>query len=68
MMEVLKFKCELLSDIVLNDTPATEGKAQTIPFIPGSNFLGVVASKLYDREDERSFLIFQDHPRFCVMT
>ena len=37
MMEVLKFKCELLSDIVLNDTPATEGKAQTLPFIPGSS-------------------------------
>lgn len=65
MMEVLKFKCELLSDIVLNDTPATEGKAQTLPFIPGSNFLGVVASKLYNKEDERSFLIFHSgHVRF----
>lgn len=57
-MEILKFKCELLSDVVLNDTPATKGKAQTLPFIPGNNFLGIAARTLYDKEDERSFLLF----------
>ena len=57
-METLRFKCELLSDIILNNTPATQGEAQTLPFIPGSNFLGLVAKKLYTAEDERSFLIF----------
>lgn len=50
-METLKLKCTLLSDVVLRDTPTTEGKAQTLTFIPGNNFLGVVARSLYDKED-----------------
>lgn len=57
-METLKLKCTLLSDVVLRDTPTTEGKAQTLTFIPGNNFLGVAARSLYDKEDERTHLIF----------
>lgn len=57
-METLKLKCTLLSDVVLRDTPTTEGKAQTLTFIPGNNFLGVAARTLYDKEDERTQLIF----------
>ncbi len=57
-MERLKFRCQLLSDIVLVESPATEGKVKTLTFIPGNNFLGVVAKHLYISEDERSFLIF----------
>lgn len=57
-METLKLKCTLLSDVVLRDTPTTEGKAQTLTFIPGNNFLGVVARSLYDKEDERTHLLF----------
>ena len=57
-MEKIQFKCELLSDIVLNESPATEGKRKCIDFIPGNNFLGIVASQLYKETDETSWLIF----------
>lgn len=46
-MKELKFKCTLLSDVILNRKSATTGPNETLDFIPGSNFLGIVASKLY---------------------
>ena len=44
-MSILKFKCTLLSDVILNQKAATEGPNATLDFIPGSNFLGIVANK-----------------------
>lgn len=44
----LNFKCTLLTDVILNQKSATEGSGQTLDFIPGNNFLGIVASQLYD--------------------
>jgi len=41
------FKCELLTDIVINGSLATEGNMTTLNYIPGSNFLGIVAGQLY---------------------
>ncbi len=41
------FKVSLKSDVVLNTKLATEGNMETLDFIPGSNFLGIVASQLY---------------------
>lgn len=46
-MKVLKFKCTLLSDVILNRKAATNGPNETLDFIPGSNILGIVASSLY---------------------
>jgi|GEM_PF-127191 len=46
-MKTLKFKCTLLSDVILNVKTATEGNNSTLDFIPGNNFLGIVA-KEYD--------------------
>lgn len=46
-MKTLKFKCTLLSDVILNVKSATEGSNKTLDFIPGSNFLGMVAARLY---------------------
>ena len=43
-MKKLQFKCTLKSDIILNTKAATEGSQSTLDFIPGSNFLGIVAS------------------------
>lgn len=43
------YKCTLLSDVVLNSSLATEGNMNTLDYIPGSNFLGIVASKLYPK-------------------
>ena len=48
-MSELFFKCTLLSDIVLNSKLATEGNMTSMNYIPGSNFLGIVASKLYNK-------------------
>lgn len=47
-MTRLYFKVKLLSDIILNQKAASEGPNATLDFIPGANFLGIVASKFYD--------------------
>ena len=46
-MKKMKFKCKLLTDIVLSQTSSSEGNQQTLDFIPGNNFLGIVAQKIY---------------------
>ncbi|MBD5358030.1 MAG: hypothetical protein HDR88_13655 [Bacteroides sp.] len=51
-MKVLKFKCTLLSEVILNRNSATSGPNETLDFIPGSNFLGIVAGKLYPRDSD----------------
>lgn len=48
-MNVLRFKCTLLSDVILNQKSATEGTNVTLDFIPGNCFLGIVAGVLYDK-------------------
>ncbi len=53
-MKTLQFRCKLLSDVILNRKAATEGPNQTLDFIPGSCFLGIVASKLYPKEKEKN--------------
>ncbi len=55
-MKELVYQVEFLSDIVLQATSNTEGNIQQLDFIPGSNFLGMVASN-YDKF-EKSFDIF----------
>lgn len=40
------FQCQLHTDIVLNASLATEGNMKTLEYIPGSNFLGIVAKEL----------------------
>jgi hypothetical protein len=57
-MKTLKFKCTLLSDIILNQKAATEGPNATLDFIPGSNFLGIVASEIYKENSAESLVIF----------
>lgn len=46
-MGVLRFKCVLLSDVILNQKAATEGPNTTLDFIPGNCFLGIAASNIY---------------------
>lgn len=48
MTKVLRFGCRLLSDVIINRKSATEGNNETLDFIPGNCFLGIVAGKLYD--------------------
>lgn len=37
------FSCTLQTDIVINASLATEGNMKTLDYIPGSNFMGIVA-------------------------
>ena len=48
-MKSLKFKCTLLSDIILSQSSSSEGNQKTLDFIPGNNFLGIVASAIYNK-------------------
>ncbi|UAM97268.1 hypothetical protein K8354_13190 [Polaribacter litorisediminis] len=53
------YKCTLLSDVVLNSSLATEGNMSTLDYIPGSNFLGIVAGKMYSKlKPEEAFDVF----------
>ena len=65
-MKILKFKCTLESDVILNVKSATEGNQQTLDFIPGNNFLGIVAGKLYEKllPEESLYLFHSGHVRF----
>lgn len=58
-MESLRFQVEFLSDIVLPASSNTEGNIEQLEFIPGSNFLGMVA-KEYPEFEKRgtSFDVF----------
>ena len=55
-MGELTFQVEFLSDIVLPASSNTEGNIEHLDFIPGSNFLGMVAKKYGDFND--SFKVF----------
>ena len=55
-MKKMRFEVEFLSDIVLQASSNTEGNVEQLDFIPGSNFLGMVASKYTQFED--SFSMF----------
>lgn len=55
-MKELVYQVEFLSDIVLPASSNNEGNIQQLDFIPGSNFLGMVASKYPEFED--SFKVF----------
>ncbi len=58
-MSKIPFKVMLLSDIIISDSPATEGRHQTLDFIPGSCFLGIAAQTFYtpDSDRELAFLL-----------
>ncbi len=55
-MKELIYQVEFLSDIVLPASSNTEGNISQLDFIPGSNFLGMVAAK-YDQFED-SFKVF----------
>ena len=57
-MKTMKFKCTLLSDLILSQSSSTEGTQQTLDFIPGNNFLGLVAKELYQDGSSESLALF----------
>ena len=50
-----QFKCTLLTDVILNTKSASEGPNETLVFIPGNCFLGIVAAQ-YDTYDGQTAL------------
>lgn len=54
-MMKMKFKCTLLSDVIISQSSSTEGNQYCLDFIPGNNFLGIAAS-IYDKVD--AFKVF----------
>lgn len=52
-----RYKCTLLSDIIINQKAATEGSQQTLDFIPGNNFLGIAASIYEELAQENKNMI-----------
>jgi hypothetical protein len=55
------YTCKLLSDVIISRTAATEEKHQTLDYIPGSYFLGIVAAELYKNVSaEVSIKLFHD--------
>jgi hypothetical protein len=67
-MKKITFKCKLLSDIIINRKSATVGNQLTLDFIPGNNFYGIVANKLYKdnsvSDDERYKVLHSGKVRF----
>jgi hypothetical protein len=56
-MESQTFRCTLISDCVINRSAATEGQLDCLDYIPGSNFLGVVARQ-YESFGAQAFAVF----------
>lgn len=52
-MEKIIFNCELLTNVVIKSTSATEGITISLDFIPGAKFLGIAAKKLYDEKNPK---------------
>lgn len=58
MTKTLKFKCTLESDLILSQTSSSEGNQKTLDFIPGNNFLGIVAGEIYKEGSPGSLELF----------
>ncbi len=56
-MSTIQFKCTLLSDVIVNRKSASEGANGTLDFIPGNNFLGIVAAH-YEEFGDDAFAVF----------
>lgn len=64
-MKTIQFKCKLLTDVILTQKAATEGNQESLTFIPGNNFLGIVAKEYNQFSPEEQTEIFHSgHVRF----
>lgn len=57
-MKKLQFRCILKSDVILNAQARTEGNQETLDFIPGNNFLGILAAKYQEFTKEQQTALF----------
>lgn len=63
-MITLKFRCTLLSDVILNQKAASEGANMTLDFIPGNTFLGIVARHYNEFKDKALEVFHSGKVRF----
>lgn len=49
-MKIYQYTCILQSDLIISSKAATEGQSQSLDYIPGSKFLGIVAKELYNED------------------
>ena len=64
-MKTLQFKCKQLSDVILNQRAATEGNQESLTFIPGNSFLGIIAKDYMSFPIKEQTEIFHSgHVRF----
>ena len=63
-MKRLKFECRLMSDVILNQSAATEGECSTLDFIPGNCFLGIVAARYNDFGNDAITVFHSGRVRF----
>lgn len=47
-MKIYKYTCTLQSDLIISSKASTEGQSQSLDYIPGVKFLGIVASEMYN--------------------
>ena len=57
-MKTLQFECRLLTDVILRQSAATVGNSSTLDFIPGGNFLGIVAAHYDEFSPEDATTVF----------
>ena len=57
-MKTLQFECCLLTDVILSQSAATVGNGSTLDFIPGNNFLGIVAAHYDEFSPEDASIVF----------
>ncbi|MDG1434749.1 MAG: hypothetical protein P8Q41_12095 [Saprospiraceae bacterium] len=55
-MKKYQYKCTLQSDVIISSRAATTGFNNSLDYIPGSKFLGIVAGKLYDENNREKTL------------
>ncbi|MDF1573306.1 MAG: hypothetical protein P1P82_16985 [Bacteroidales bacterium] len=59
-MERIIYNISLITDVILSSGSASEGTKESLHYIPGSKFLGIVASKLYDGNSEKTLDLFHN--------
>lgn len=60
-MKEVFYKCTLKTDIVLNAALVTDGNMETLDYIPGSNFLGIVANDIYLHHPDKAYNILHSN-------
>ena len=57
-MKKLVFNCKFITEVVLNANTATEGSQTVLDYIPGSNFLGIIAKEYSTLGNDKAYQLF----------